>query len=176
MNGSPAYSDKITKWLLVIVLGGLLLYWGKPLFIPLAFALFIGFILYPICRKLESKGLSKGLSISLALSLLLVLGAALISVLYLQLIGFTKDWPFVAGKLSALIQTLKSYAVSQWGMDSGEVDQWSVDITHSLASRLFSFAEAASVSFFVNVVMLVLIPFYVFLLLVIVTGDRKSVV
>ena len=50
-------------------------------------------------------------------------------------------------------------------MDPAEVEQWTTDLTHSMASKLFSWVEAASLSFFVNVVMLVLIPFYAFLIL-----------
>ncbi|MFN5324967.1 MAG: AI-2E family transporter [Bacteroidota bacterium] len=163
MNSNPL--DRAFKTLMVIVLGGVVLYVGKPLFIPLAFAFFISFILYPICKMMESKGVSKALSISLSLSLLLMLGASLVYMLYLQFEGFAADWPVLSIKLTELIQSLKSYAISNWGLRPHEVDQWTIDIGHTVATRMFSFVEAASISFFINVVMFVLIPFYAFLIL-----------
>lgn len=145
--------------------GCVLLYFGKPLFVPLAFALFISFILYPFCRKLENKGFSKAFAISVGLSVLLILGALIVAALYIQFVNFTSDWGVMREKIASLWTTIQVYAVRELNMDPVEVEQWTSDLAHSMANKLFSWAEAASISFFVNLVMLVLIPFYAFLIL-----------
>ena len=157
--------DKPFKWLVSILAGCVLLYFGKPLFIPLAFALFISFILYPFCRKLENKGFSKAFAISVGLSVLLILGVLIVAVLYIQFVNFTSDWGVMREKIASLWTTIQVYAARELNMDPVEVEQWTSDLAHSMANKLFSWAEAASISFFVNLVMLVLIPFYAFLIL-----------
>lgn len=157
--------DKTFKILSILVLSCVVLVFGKPLFIPLAFALFISFILYPICKKLESKGVSKGLAASAGIGILFLFGAVLVSILYIQLVRFASDWGEMSSKFSSLMDSVKSYFISSWNLNPGEVDRWSDDLVHSLASRVFSLVETFSISFFVNVVMLILIPIYVFLIL-----------
>ena len=44
-----------------------LLYFGKTLFIPLSFAVLISFILYPVCKKMEKKGVNKSVAILLSI-------------------------------------------------------------------------------------------------------------
>ncbi|MFZ9942160.1 MAG: AI-2E family transporter [Bacteroidia bacterium] len=156
---------KIYKALAIIVMSSVILSYGKPLFIPLAFALFISFILYPVCKKMEGFGWSRTASIALALSSLLFLGGVVFWVLYMQFVSFTADFGTVSAKVAQLWDSIKGYAVHEFKMDPMEVEAWTNDLIHSLASRMFSFVEAASMSFFVNVVMLVLIPFYAFLML-----------
>ena len=164
-SGNETSIDKPFKWLVSILSGCILLYFGKPLFIPLAFALFISFILYPFCSKLEAKGFSKAFAISVGLSLLMLFGALIVTALYLQFVNFTSDWGVMREKITSLWKYIQTYAVKEFKMDPAEVEQWTTDLTHSMASKLFSWVEAASLSFFVNVVMLVLIPFYAFLIL-----------
>lgn len=159
------YLSKVYKILAIVVFSGVILIYGRPLFIPLAFALFISFILYPVCKQLENRGWSRVTSISIALSLLLLLVGVMVWVLYIQFVRFTADWSTVSVKFKDLWHTIEAYAVQEFQMDPKEVEAWTSDLMHSLTARVFSFLEAASLSFFVNVVMLVLIPFYVFLML-----------
>jgi predicted PurR-regulated permease PerM len=168
MQQSAIKDDQLTKVykvLAIVVLSSVILMYGKPLFIPLACALFISFILYPICKKMEGLGWSRAMSISLALSFLLLIGGLVLWALYVQFVSFTADWGTISVKIAKLWNSIKQNAVREFNMDPLEVEVWTNDLMHSLASRLFSFVEAASMSFFVNMVMLVLIPFYAFLML-----------
>lgn len=157
--------DKAFKILAITVLAGVILMIGKPLFIPLAFAVFISFILYPVSKNLESKGVSKGMAAGIGLLIMLMFGVVLVGVLYFQVVKFAADWGEMSDKLSALVDSWKHYAIAHWGFNAQEVERWTGDLTHSVASRLFSFFETFTVSLFVNVVMLILIPVYVFLIL-----------
>ena len=48
--------EKITWYLLLLLLVLVLLYAGRTLFVPMFYGLFIAIILYPLCRWLENKG------------------------------------------------------------------------------------------------------------------------
>jgi predicted PurR-regulated permease PerM len=60
-----------------------LLYWGRPVLVPLALAFYLAFVLTPPANKLEQLGLSRGLAVTgvlgAALAALTVLGATLIA-------------------------------------------------------------------------------------------------
>ena len=55
------------------VLISFLLYFGRTLFIPLSFAMLISFILYPICKWIEQKGISRSIAISITILFISVL-------------------------------------------------------------------------------------------------------
>jgi predicted PurR-regulated permease PerM len=55
------------KILQYIFLLSVLLYFGKTLFIPLSFAMLISFILYPVCKWMEQKGIHPNVAIGLSL-------------------------------------------------------------------------------------------------------------
>src|SRR5436190_11046291 len=81
--------------LLYVILISAILYFGKTLFIPLCFSLQISFILYPICKWLQGKGVSQSISIGIALFLLSLLLVAIIYLLTTQLLGFMNEWQII---------------------------------------------------------------------------------
>ena len=71
-----------------IVLLSLILYFGKTLFIPLSFSLLVGFILYPICKWMETKGINKGIAIVISILGVTLLAGAIIYLLFVQFSEF----------------------------------------------------------------------------------------
>ena len=47
------------RWLQYLLYGGLLLYFGRDILVPLSFAVLISFVLYPICAWLERRRVGK---------------------------------------------------------------------------------------------------------------------
>ena len=90
--------DTSTKvnWLKLLqytVLLGVILYVGRSLFVPLSFSLLISFVLYPVCRWLENKGLPRWAAIAICLSVLLLLFGGLAWLLVNQLMRLVEEWP-----------------------------------------------------------------------------------
>ncbi|MFD2514901.1 AI-2E family transporter [Pontibacter locisalis] len=153
------------KLLLFILVASLLLYFGRNLFIPLSFALLISFILYPVCRWLENKGLARWLTI--ALCLLLVLGAfgMLLWLLVRQIIRFTDEWPNLKAKLSQTWSKLSEYLEHTYEIDTARQKEWLESMATEVATSAFNMAQELIYTSAVGVVFLVLIPLYAALIL-----------
>ena len=78
--------------LLYILLVPVLLYFGKTLFIPLSFAMLISFILYPICKWMEKKGINKAVAIGIAIISVSVFFGLLLYLLFNQVVAFSNEW------------------------------------------------------------------------------------
>jgi len=49
-----AYNNQsITKYLQIILFSAVILYFGRSLFVPVSYSLFIALVLYPVCKWLE---------------------------------------------------------------------------------------------------------------------------
>jgi predicted PurR-regulated permease PerM len=148
-----------------IVFFCIILYIGRPLFIPLSFALFISFILQPICSSMERKGIGRVVAILLGLTALSIVIALLLMLLYSQFRKFTHEWPLISVKIAELIGNLKTFLISELGFSSAQVEYWGADLLNKTANNTLELIETSMVSLVVNLVMLVLIPVYAFLIL-----------
>jgi predicted PurR-regulated permease PerM len=100
-----------------VILVVALLYFGKAIFIPLSFSLLISFILYPICKWLEKKGVSKTMAIAISLFGLLILLCAFIYLLLLQIASFSNEWQSLSIKLTETTTQLSTYIEQQFDMN-----------------------------------------------------------
>jgi len=76
---------------------------GRPILIPLAFALFLAFILYPLAKKFESWGMKKVLAAFLSILTVILIIAGGIFLFSTQLIELSKD---LSDFRDRIIQTL----------------------------------------------------------------------
>src|SRR4051812_44090034 len=105
MQTGLRHYDTVLKYLLITVLSSLLLYYGKTLFIPMMYGLFIAIVLYPICRWLQQHHCSKTFAITLSLLLVVILFVALVWVVSLQLNEFGRELPGLKMKVEqSLVQ------------------------------------------------------------------------
>ena len=89
-----------TKNIIIITLGLMvILYVGRLLFIPLSFSVLISFLLYPICRWMESKGVRRIWAVAFSILLFLIVIAAVTLLLVRQFILFSEDWNLLKSRL-----------------------------------------------------------------------------
>ncbi|MGN6490958.1 MAG: AI-2E family transporter [Agriterribacter sp.] len=81
----------VSKYLLIVFIACLLLYFGRTLFIPLFFGLLIAIVMYPISSWLEKKKFPRSVAVSICLLIVTVLFVALVSLVIWQLKIFQKD-------------------------------------------------------------------------------------
>lgn len=131
------------------VLISLILYFGKILLIPLSFALLISFILYPICKWLEKKGLSQTVAIGVALSTVFILVASIIYLLILQINEFSYEWEPFKAKLLQTINKLSLFITEKFDISIEEqtsffkssINNSSSQAINVLKDTLYSFSE-----------------------------------
>lgn len=153
------------KLLQFVVLLGIVLYVGRTLFIPFSFALLISFVLYPVCRWLELKGMPRWGAIAICLLVLLLLFGGLAWLLINQLMRLVAEWPNLQQKISAAFQDFSRYLEHHVGIKSTRQGEWLESMGNNAAANLLSMAQDVLYTSAVSVVLIVLIPLYVALLL-----------
>ena len=163
--GSKDSLTRIFQWFTVIVFGGVILYVGKPLFIPLSYAVFISFILQPVCAWLERRGWKRDLAISASLVLMFIVSGILIWFIISQFRNFIRDWPEIKLQLISITAALEKMLVEKLHLQPDVVSNWFESLTESLPFNSVSGIGSTAMSIGVGMVMLLLIPVYVFLIL-----------
>ncbi|HMT28796.1 MAG TPA: AI-2E family transporter, partial [Bacteroidia bacterium] len=119
----------------------------------------------PVCKSLEQKGVNRVIAILIGVIAIVVITGLLLFLLYTQFRNFILEWPVISVKISELIGDFKIFLTSQMGFSQQQVDLWFSDILNSSARNTIAMLQTTLISFFVNLVMLVLIPIYAFLIL-----------
>jgi predicted PurR-regulated permease PerM len=117
-------SNKLSGYLLTIVLTGTILYVGSSLFTPMCFGLLIALVVYPVCAKLEMRGLSKALAITISLTTVVFLFLLLLALLGWQLSLFTRDLPEIIRKLTPLIIDARNWLERKFSFTISMQDEW----------------------------------------------------
>ena len=89
---------------LVVVMG---LQWGRPVLIPIALAVLLTFLLNPIVRILQRRGLCRVLSVMLAVTTAGILLMGLGWMVTRQVAGMLAELPQNTGRITAKVKTLR---------------------------------------------------------------------
>ena len=148
-----------------IVLAFLILYFGKTLFIPLSFSLLIGFILYPICKWMETKGLNKGIAIVISILGVTLLAGAIIYLLFVQFSEFLEEWQSLRIKLSETINQLSVFISERFDISLEKQTEFINNTLNNSGSQAFSIVRNTAYSLSESVFFLLMIPVFSTLIL-----------
>jgi predicted PurR-regulated permease PerM len=147
------------------VLISLVLYFGKTLFIPLSFSMLISFILYPICKWLEKKGVNKMVSILLAISTIFIVSGAIIYLFFTQIATFLQEWQTFKVKFSESFVQLCGILEDQYGINTDSLSELPNNYINSSGSQIFSFLMNMAYSISMSAFFLIIIPVFSTLIL-----------
>ncbi len=148
-----------------IVLGGVILYVGRPLFIPLSFALLISCILYPICIWLEHHKVKKMTAILLSISLIFILLGAIIYVFVQQIIGFSTEWVNLYSKVMQSYDQLSIWIEQRFDINREAQVAWLSNAINQSGADAMGFLSRTISAGTISAVLFILIPVYVVLIL-----------
>ena len=156
---------EILRLLLIFFISCLILYFGKALFIPMLYGLFIAMVMYPVCRAMERKGISRSLAITISISVVAVLFIALVGLLVWQFSIFRQDFPGLRERLLPALVSISADVSRNTGINIPPPDTWLQNALDNNASQLGSivsgtFSATATMFFW-----LFLIPIYAALFL-----------
>ncbi len=155
----------IVAVLQLLVFGGLTLYSAREVFVPISFAVFISFVLYPICAWMERKGTGRLTSILINMSIVTLLLAAVVSLLIQQFLGFVNEWPLFKQRLLYSLGDLQIFFDDVVGISRDQQDLWLSQLASQSASDFWRvLGNMISGSAF-SLVMMALIPIYAVLIL-----------
>jgi predicted PurR-regulated permease PerM len=148
-----------------VVLICLVLYYGKTLFIPLSFSLLISFILFPICKWMEKKGISKAVAILISLSFVFALMVSLLYLLFTQINEFSHEWEPFRKKLLETLNQISIYISQQFEISTEEQLVFFKNSINNSASQALSFLRNAAYLFSETFFYLLIIPVFSALIL-----------
>lgn len=148
-----------------IVFGSVILYFGRPLFVPLSFALLISCILYPVCVWLERHKIKRMNAILLSISLLVILGAVVVAMLVQQIIMFSREWPSLQEKLFASYRDLSEFLVTQFNVSKDQQVEWLNNFAKQSGGDVMTLIQKTISASAVSAVLFILIPIYAVLIL-----------
>jgi predicted PurR-regulated permease PerM len=161
----PNKKLSVLEILLYIVLISIVLYFGKTLFIPLSFSLLVSFILYPICKWLENKGVNKMVSILLAISMIFILLAVITLLLFTQIEGFLQQWQTFRIKFSESLVQLYAFLENRYGIKTNDLSELPKNLVNGSGTQIFGFLINTAYSISMSVFFLIIIPVFSTLIL-----------
>ncbi len=142
-----------------------LLYFGKSLLIPLCFAFLISLILYPVTRGLERRKWPRWLAILTSLTLLLIAIGSVATLLVHQVGQFLKRWPVIRDQFTEALTELTNKVNESFGLKVLGEPEWVQSLVNKALDNLLNWLPNSIYSTTVNLVLFLLVPFYVALML-----------
>lgn len=149
----------------LIVLASLVLYFGKTLFIPLSFSLLISFILFPICKWMETKGINKGIAIIISILAVMFLAGAIIYLLFVQFIEFLNDWQLLQVKLLETVNQISIFLSERFNISFEKQLEFIKNILNNSGSQTFSLLRNFVYSLSESIFFVLMIPVFSALIL-----------
>lgn len=153
---------KINQNLLFLVLLTVVLYYGRPILIPLVFAIMLAMLMAPLCRWLDGKGLPRGVSSLICILILLLIFLGMIAILMAQLSGFIQDLPLFEQKTNEMLVSIQLFIEKQFDIPAHRqaemVTKETKHISQSLGSY-FSSVLRSSIQIVLNLVITLVFTF-----------------
>jgi predicted PurR-regulated permease PerM len=160
----PFYA-KITIFLVGVIALLAIMYVAKSIIIPIVFAVIIAVVLHPAVNFLVRLKINRVLSIVLILFFTFLVVAAFGILIFSQASRFGESWPLLVEKFTTLINQNIADAADYFNKDPQKIHDW---ITKTQGELLNSSAAAIGQTLVIlgnGLVILLLIPFYVFMIL-----------
>ncbi len=171
MSGEKNFHEKqrqaqsILRYMQIIVFAGLILYFGRILFIPLFYGLFIAIVLYPISKYLERKRWPGSLAITVCLLIVTVLIAALILLLVLEVKAFMRDLPGLQPQLEKGVHELQAWLEDTFNISIASQATWIDNAPAALKTNAANFLQGTLQTTMNTLFIAFMIPVYTALFL-----------
>lgn len=164
----PFHSNRkfsVLEILQFIFLVSFLLYFGKTLFIPLSFSLLISFILYPVCKWMENRGILHSIAIFISIFGVMLFFGAVIFLLFTQVVEFTNEWHTFKVKLLETANQLSVFLVERFDISSEKQTTFLKNFISNSGTQAISLLKITVYSISESLFYLLIIPVYSFLIL-----------
>lgn len=157
--------NRLLMWLQIIFFGGMILYFGRALFIPLSLGVLLAFVLYPVSRWLLRLRFPPWLSFSLPVILVFAVAFFLIWIIINQILTFTYEWEPIKLKAISIWENLGKTLSEKYKIGFNTQEYYSGKILESSGSRFFNFVRSTLFSFSESLYTMVMAPIFATLIL-----------
>jgi predicted PurR-regulated permease PerM len=153
------------RYLQIVLIFALALYFGRKLFIPLFYGLFIAIVLYPVCKFLELKKVPKTIAIFICLIIVTLLIGSLFLLLLAEVKSFTENLPQLQNKAAASISQLQHWFLQQFNVSVLQQGDWIKNLSESFLQNMAYFLQATLTATVNTVYYALLVPVFTALFL-----------
>jgi predicted PurR-regulated permease PerM len=99
------------------------LHYLSHIFIPIAFAIVISILLYPVCKRLESYNISRLFAIIITLIVIFFLASSILILLSSQIVSLSSDLPSLTDKLMVLLNQFLSFTENYFHISAASLTE-----------------------------------------------------
>jgi predicted PurR-regulated permease PerM len=158
-------SFSVLEILQYTVLIGFILYFGRTLFIPLSFSILISFILFPVCKWMESKGISKMGAIITSLLIVLSFMAVIVYLLFRQINEFSNEWGLFSKKLLEALDQISIFITERFEITTADQVDFLKNSINNSGTQVFSLLRSSLYSLSESLFFILIIPVFSALIL-----------
>lgn len=142
-----------------------ILYIAQGIIVPIIFSIIIAILLQPVVRFFVRLRLNRVVAIVIALILTALIIVALGAFMYSQAVRFSESWPILVEKFTLLLNQTTDWASGYFDINPHKIDAWMTKTKGELFNTSGAAIGQTLVSVGSAVVVLFLIPLYVFMIL-----------
>lgn len=163
---SNSYNTRfILKHLQIILFAGVILYFGKTVFVPISYGLLIAMVLYPVCKGLERRRWPRSLAITAGLLIVFILFGLLIALLFMQVNALRQDIPLLLNKVDPSLVQLQQWLKSTFGFSIASQNEWWQQVVQNFNNSTSSILQSAISATAGSLFTLFIVPVYAALFL-----------
>ncbi|MDO9376445.1 MAG: AI-2E family transporter [Bacteroidota bacterium] len=167
MNETPEvpFYQRLSLTLLGLVIIAFTIYVGQDILVPLAFAILFSILLLPVADFLERKGVGRVIANILCILLALLFVSGIIYFLSSQISSFLQDLPSIKKHLADHSKTVQAWIGKTFNMSRAEQSGLINDATSQIKSSGSGMLGNTVLTLTASLLLLVLLPVYIFLIL-----------
>ena len=142
-----------------------MLYIAKSILVPFIFALLIAILLYPVVQYLMRFKLNRIVSIAVAMFIGFLIIAGVAFLIISQVSRLSESWPALSEKFSDIINQAVTSIAGVFDIKPQKVQEWFTETKAEFTEKLTATIGKSLVIFGSGLVVLLLLPVYVFLIL-----------
>lgn len=135
------------------------MYFGREVFIPLAFGGILSMLLLPLCHRLEDRGMNKALAAIISVFFLLLVAAGIIAILVWRISDLASDLSGIQKQVNIILDKFQSFLTSALGI-TAEKQKELVKQEQSSGTAMVTKLIAGIMSFLVDFVLVVVYTFF----------------
>jgi predicted PurR-regulated permease PerM len=117
------FLNKAIKVLLFVCLAVIVLYYGKPFLVPIAFAGLLSMLLLPVSLKLQAWGINEAIAVVLSILLVVLFFGGIIALLAWQISDISQDASQIEQSINQKVQQIKEYLSGTLGISHEKQQQ-----------------------------------------------------
>ncbi|QCR21886.1 AI-2E family transporter [Pontibacter sp. SGAir0037] len=156
---------RVNAVLLLGILTVVALYYGKPFFIPLFFAIALSMLMVPVSNWLEARGVGRIWATLLCILIILLFIAGIILVISLQAASFSKDLPQIQQQLQQTLDNLQDWIQQKYGVAPEQQVQFAKEQISKISQSANQFLTSVVGGFFGLLTSFALVILYFFFLM-----------